>query len=94
MSNDTTKTCSRRGCGKKLRSNNTTGVCGAGCLSEDAPASKRASSPAKTAKRPKGDHDDVLGKFRAVCIGLDKDPDEEIATFAKSWLDALKERLS
>lgn len=34
--------CTRAGCGKTLRSNNTRGYCGNGCLSLDAPPSIRA----------------------------------------------------
>lgn len=42
-------TCSRRGCGKTLRSDNSTGKCSSNCLSADAPPSHRAKSvqPAK-----------------------------------------------
>lgn len=36
------KTCTRDGCGKKLRSNNTKGICSSGCLSSDAPPTHRA----------------------------------------------------
>lgn len=37
------KTCKRAGCGKKLRANNTKGVCASSCLSSDAPPAHRAS---------------------------------------------------
>lgn len=38
----TSATCTRPGCGKKLRSSNTKGTCGSGCLSAEAPAFQRA----------------------------------------------------
>ncbi|GMV19063.1 MAG: hypothetical protein AMXMBFR56_72870 [Polyangiaceae bacterium] len=106
MSDPEAKNCSRPGCGKKLRSNNHTGECGSGCLSPAAPPTKRAkgvsgaSSQAKAATAPKrrkrlaDAHEEALESFRAVCIGLGRDPDEEIAKFCTGWLDALRERLA
>lgn len=49
------KTCTRAGCGKALRSNNTKGVCGSGCLSSEAPPAKRANRYAEAEERGGGD---------------------------------------
>jgi hypothetical protein len=100
---DTTKTCSRSGCSKTLRASNTTGRCASGCLSLEAPPSLRAkgAGAAELSARvtravdaqvrpPKGT---ALSRFKAVCDGLGKDPDEELEAFAQGWLDALRERL-
>lgn len=104
MSDPEAKNCSRPGCGKKLRSNNHTGECGSGCLSPDAPPTKRAkgasgaSSPAPKRAAPKrkklSEREEIMASFRAVASGLGKDPDEEIEKFATGWLDALRERLA
>ena len=95
------KHCSRSGCGKKLRSSNTKGTCGSGCLSPEAPAYQRAKSveassePIKRVKRqaPAESSSEGLERFRVVATALGKDPDELIAAFAESWLGALRERL-
>lgn len=93
------KKFSRPGCGKKLYASNVSGMCSSGCFSEDAPPAlrartprqeKRAARPAPKAKSPAGG---TLESFRAVCVGLGKDPDEEIEKFCAGWLDALRERL-
>lgn len=97
---DTTKTCSRPGCGKKLRDSNTTGRCASGCLSLEAPPSLRAkgatgmgSSVFKAATPRAKSGASALDRFKQVCAGLGKDPDEELEAFAQGWLDALLEKL-
>jgi hypothetical protein len=95
MSNTTT-TCSRNGCGKKLRSNNTKGVCGSGCLSPEAPSYMRAGVAVKSprvSKAPKADAADVMARFRAVATGLGKSPDVILQDAAQAWLLALEELL-
>lgn len=82
------KTCTRSGCGKKLRPNNTTGECGSGCLSMEAPPAKRASQ---------GGEEDVLVRFRKVAKALGKDPDEILENSARKvaaqWLQTLEEAI-
>lgn len=46
----TDKTCSRPGCDKKLRSNNTSGKCSTGCRSPEAAPSQRAADVEGTVK--------------------------------------------
>lgn len=103
---DTTKTCSRAGCGKKLYQSNTSGLCSSGCLSPEAPPSLRARGvkPARELSavvtgavdeqaRRKSAKGTALARFKQVCAGLGKDPDEELEAFAQGWLDALLEKL-
>lgn len=97
------KHCTRPGCGKKLRSSNTKGTCGSGCLSSEAPAYQRAkdveggTAPVVRARPKKREVEapspEGLERFRVVATALGKDPDALIAAFAESWLEALRERL-
>ena len=98
MSAEEVKTCSRAGCGKTLRSTNTQGVCGSGCLSDEAPPSMRAGGSAGgRSKAAKVDAPPAapgaLGRFRVVAEALGKDPDALLEAFAESWLGALRERV-
>lgn len=87
-------TCSRPGCTKKLRSNNTTGVCATGCLSPDAPGSARAEgvdtsgdSGSRTgARRPST----TLKQFRLVTRALGFDGEAILEEAARTWLDTVK----
>lgn len=77
------KICSRTGCAKTLRSINTTGRCGSGCRSPEAPPSQRAAEVGGTPRRqlpttPKVATVDALAKFRVVAEALGKDPDAEL----------------
>lgn len=85
--------CSRRGCGKQLRSNNTTGMCGSGCLSPDAPPSLRAAGvdgdDILDDKPKKVGRSDVQKRFRAVAVALGKDPDAILDEAAQAWLDVI-----
>lgn len=90
---DETKTCPH--CGKKLRSDNTKGVC-ANCQSrgrtlEGAPTDGPAVEPAE--RKPRKSAESALKRFRAVAAGLGEDPDELLETFAEEWLEALRENL-
>jgi len=83
MIDTTEKTCGRPGCDKKLRRNNTTGMCGSGCRSSEAPKSHRvASSPSTKPVRAAG----ALQKLRTVAEALGKDPDAILEEFASEWL--------
>lgn len=96
---DDKKRCSRAGCGKTLRANNTTGSCATGCRSEDAPPAKRAkaSGGAGQAQASKAQEAvscaGALARFRVVAEALGKTPDDILEDFAQGWLDALRERL-
>jgi hypothetical protein len=81
MSED--KVCGRAGCGKRLRSNNTKGVCSSGCLATGEPGERERS------KASKG----VLKRFRIVAGALGKDPNALIEEFAGEWLKTLLGRL-
>lgn len=78
------KTCTRAGCGKQLRKDNSKGVCSANCLSPDAPAADRD---------PNADGD-VLKRFRRVAKALGKDPeailDEAMRKVAAQWLETVE----
>lgn len=98
------KVCSRTGCGKKLRSDNSTGECGSNCLSPEAPPAKRAkgvegstatpsSSRKPAAKRVPRKQDDALERFRTVMTALGKDPEAMLAEFADEALGALRSAL-
>lgn len=99
---DDKKQCSRAGCGKPLRRDNTKGVCSSGCLSAEAPgalrskdAAPRASAPAPRAAPAPAARDSLsaLEKFRVVCDALGRDADAELEAFASEWLKALAEKL-
>jgi len=83
----TPKTCSRPGCNKPLRANNTKGVCATGCRSPEATSGRAASSPRAD--------DDVLVRFKRVAKALGKDPNAilEDATrkVAAQWLKTLED---
>lgn len=98
-------TCSRTGCTKKLRRNNTTGMCATGCHSAEAPAGRRASLGAtatvvsrepysmEITERPATAPSDALAKFRVVAEALGKKPDELLGEFAQAWLEELRAKL-
>lgn len=91
------KTCSREGCGKKLRPRNKKGVCSSGCLSPDAPRSLRAKGtgqpgPAQAASLPSSNPQSLV-RFRVVAEALGKDPDALLEEFAQGWLDELRGRV-
>lgn len=87
--------CSRDGCTKTLRSDNSTGACSSSCQSPDAPASVRArvTNPGREVAAPKRepgaavDRALVMAKFRTVTEALGFDPDELLAEAAQAWLD-------
>lgn len=86
-------TCSRTGCPKKLRSNNTTGHCATNCESMDAPPSARAGNLKAAAKRVEATDDATMVRFRRVAEAVGKDPEEMIREFAQAWLDGLRSTL-
>ena len=91
-------TCSRPGCTKTLRKNNTTGMCGSGCLSPEAPPAKRAKDTGGLYPRPKaakaapGLSD--LEKFRLLNELIGLRPDEVLNEFAHEWLELLKTKMT
>jgi hypothetical protein len=100
----TETTCSRPGCSKKLRSNNTTGRCATNCQSPEAPPSHRAAgvdgvdgarAPRKSTTRaePAREAGSALAKFRLVVEALGRDPDAVLEEFAGGWLEALAQKL-
>lgn len=97
---DETKTCERPGCGKKLRSSNTKGVCGSGCLSDEAPPSQRAKgagTPRREGKRAAAPESagssGALERFRQVAAGLGLDPDAQLEAFAETWLAEVRSKV-
>lgn len=86
-------------CGKKLRANNTKGVC-ADCSArgrtlENAPATPDASLyDVKAPSESRRSKSDVLKRFRIVATALDEDADKLLEAFAESWLAQLKERVA
>lgn len=94
-------TCSRTGCTKTLRSNNTTGLCATNCLSPDAAPSHRAKAVdgaggelgRTRAEKPAAETGNAMAKFRAVAEVVGLDPDQVLEEFAQSWLDGLRETL-
>lgn len=78
------RSCGRPGCNKKLRSNNTTGVCATNCQSNDAPAGTRAVGDSS------GGRSDVMRRFKVVATALGKDPNAILEDAAATWLDAVK----
>jgi hypothetical protein len=88
-------TCGRAGCDKKLRSNNTKGVCGSGCLSSSAPPAVRAKEAGKASSgslpATSTATGDVLDRFDKVCAALGKDPQETLSELAQGWLDEVRD---
>lgn len=90
--------CSRTGCTKTLRSDNSVGKCSSNCESPEAPPSHRAKgvSAASAPKRESvpekasSSSSEVIERFRAVAEAVGRDPDEMIAEFAQSWLDGIR----
>lgn len=95
------KTCSRLGCSKKLRSDNTKGVCSVmktcganrsdaeptAAADEEAP-DKMAAPKARRTSSPKAPAAaKTLERFRLLAEALDFDPDELLAEFAAGWLE-------
>lgn len=93
-------------CRKKLRSDNTKGMCSK-CQARgrkldgvygEARAVK-ASTSAKTAQLPPradadaGDSAEIMARFRRVTTALDLDPEAILAEAAKGWLGALQDAL-
>jgi hypothetical protein len=73
--------CSREGCTKKLRSNNTTGVC--------TPCKKGKPSASRPAK-PKVQSSDTAQRFAIVTEALGMDPVEQTTKLQAEWLANLK----
>lgn len=96
-------TCSRTGCTKTLRSNNTTGHCATNCESPEAPASSRAKgveggkparrSPRATAETVAGAGSDGGARFRAVHDAMGMDPEKTLEEFYASWLEGIRQAL-
>lgn len=86
------KTCSRPGCEKTLKPNNTKGMCSSGCLGPEAPISLRAAAAGTDA--PAGE-EDVLVRFRRVAKALGKDPnailDGACRKVAEAWLKTIED---
>ena len=96
-------------CGKKLRANNTKGVC-ADCSArgrtlENAPATPDASlydvkAPSESRAKPKAEPPETkhalpaMERFRIVADALGEDADKLLEAFAESWLAQLKERVA
>jgi len=95
-------TCSRIGCTKKLRTDNTKGVCSKNCLSMEAPPAARAegvsaTSPVARVKIIKGEEittGSAMKRFREVAEVVGLDADQVLEEFAQSWLDGLREKLN
>lgn len=94
--------CSRSGCTKQLRKDNSKGLCSSSCLSPDAPPMVRAKG-GKAPVAPVDDstltHDEdgepgpALKKFREVAAVVGLDADKVLEEFAQSWLAGLREKL-
>lgn len=95
MSNGSGNVCGRTGCGRRLRSNNTTGVCGSNCLSREAPETKRAPGVDGGTAGPAGPvnlkTDPVYKRFCTVASALGKDPNALLLAAAASWLTTVAE---
>jgi hypothetical protein len=96
MSDPGATQCTR--CGKKLRSDNSKGVCAdaqkcASRISESDGSvyDVKTTSEQAPARRAKSD---TLKRFRVVAAALDEDADALLEAFAESWLAQLKERVS
>lgn len=93
-------TCTRSGCNKKLRKDNSKGECSINCESPDAPPFARAKgvegrglgNPPKK-QIAQSSNDEIIQRFRAVTEAVGRDADEMIAEFAQAWLDGLREKL-
>lgn len=96
--------CSRTGCEKKLRSNNTKGTCGSGCESPEAPAYQRAKGVGGKPKQARAKAEPVTldevtevtgsaARFRAVHDAMGMDPDKTLEEFYASWLDGIRQAL-
>lgn len=83
---DPVRSCSQ--CGKKLRSNNTRGIC-SGCTKGGAAAEASGGEGRKSAARDKT----VLKRFRVVAAALGVDPEGLLEGFARSWLKRLQDRV-
>lgn len=95
-------TCTRTGCNKKLRKDNSKGMCSSACESPDAPPAQRAKGvegrglgnpPAKQLVEP-SESGAALKKFREVAETVGLDADKVLEEFAQSWLDGLREKLA
>lgn len=93
-------TCSRSGCTKKLRKDNSLGKCSSNCESPDAPPSHRAKGiegrglgnpPAKQLEASTAQGAAV--KFRAVHDAMGMDPEKTLEEFYSSWLEGIRQAL-
>lgn len=98
-------TCSRPGCNKKLRTDNSTGECSSNCHSPEAPPAKRAAGAgvkvqvvvperAPREKRTAGGGLSVAERFRMVFAGLGRDPEEMLAGFMEASLAEVEKALA
>lgn len=99
--------CSRSGCTKQLRKDNTKGACSSNCESAEAPNGVRAKEVAESAAVPKPDLADkhnasevmarfraeVMARFRAVTKALGLDAEVILAEAARDWLDGVRDLL-
>lgn len=85
------KTCSRPGCDKKLRSDNSTGLCSTNCRSPEAPPAMRAKEAKAAPERaPKAKADsEALERFRVSLGRLVVDLDTRMRNrAARAWVEA------
>jgi hypothetical protein len=94
-------TCSRNGCTKTLRIDNSSGACSSNCQSPDAPPSQRArvtnpreAAPPKKHEVLEASPDEVMVRFTQVATGLGKDPNAILAEAAQGWLDSVAELIN
>ena len=99
-------TCTRSGCSKKLRKDNSKGVCSSNCESPEAPGSARAKGvkASDVARMPYGTKVEIQGdagaaepaaaaRFRAVHDAMGMDPEKTLEEFYASWLEGIKQAL-
>ena len=94
------KTCAK--CGKKLRSDNTKGICGqAGPCARRAAAGGVAADAGdddilertggtKPAEAPPKTKSDAMKRFRVVAEAMGYDPEQLLSTYCEGWLAAVK----
>lgn len=99
MSDPEATQCTR--CGKKLRSDNSKGVCADAqkCASRTSGGDAsvydvKAPSERTATTKPARAKSETLKRFRVVAEALDEDADALLEAFAESWLAQLKERVS
>lgn len=98
-------TCSRSGCTKILRRDNSTGMCSSNCQSPEAPPSQRARNSRAAAskkaddildytpgtKKPAADSSELREKFATVAAALGFDPEQLLDEARQEWLNAAGE---